>query len=138
MLYQIFKGILLWFREFSFINSFFQVSCLPSAVNTFDELNLTACNETEEEAIMNILFNSSSRTPKFKCDCLDPCSQYKYKFYVNITAYPFLCLYNSNIFYNSDQGKERSREEFNNSEDKCRNFCSDRNRRTLRLVLCHV
>ena len=40
---------------------------------------------------MNILFNSSSRTPKFKCDCLDPCSQYKYKFYVNIIC--LLCIY---------------------------------------------
>ena len=46
---------------------------------------------------MNILFNSSSRTPKFKCDCLDPCSQYKYKFYVNIIC--LLCIYVPLIYF---------------------------------------
>ena len=84
-----------------------QVPCMPSAVNTFDDLNLTACNETEDEAIMNILFNKPSLTPKFKCDCLDPCSQFKYKFYVNNICL-FCCVSTFDIFHNPDQGKERS------------------------------
>ena len=123
----------------SFHQTFFchQIPCQPSAVNTFDELNLTACNETEDEAIMNILFNKPSLTPKFKCDCLDPCSQFKYKFYVNNICL-FCCVSTFDIFHNPDQGKERSWEKFDNSEDKCRNFCSNRNRRTLRLVSHYV
>ena len=84
-----------------------QVPCMPSAVNTFDDLNLTACNESEDEAIMNILFNKPSLTPKFKCECLDPCSQFKYKFYVNNICL-FCCVSTFDIFHNPDQGKERS------------------------------
>jgi len=59
-----------------------QVSCIPEAINTFDGLNMSVCNENEEQSNMEKLFGEESLIPQFRCDCLDPCVQLKYRFQV--------------------------------------------------------
>ena len=43
---------------------------------------MSVCNENEEQSNMEKLFGEESLIPQFRCDCLDPCVQLKYRFQV--------------------------------------------------------
>ena len=61
----------------------FQIKCIPELINTFEMLQMPTCsNKQEEEDNLKILF--SDTFPRTDCDCLDPCSQNKYKFKVSL------------------------------------------------------
>ena len=57
--------------------------CVPEILNVFDDLNIPKCNSSQGDRNLLALFGTDSLIPAFKCDCLDPCYQQKYKYKVS-------------------------------------------------------
>ena len=57
--------------------------CVPEILNVFDDLNVPICNSSQGDINLLALFGTDSLIPEFKCDCLDPCYQQKYKYKVS-------------------------------------------------------
>ena len=68
--------------NFSFQKRYDIPLCVPDSINIFDNLDVPICNSSQGVVNFKHLFGSESSIPEFRCDCLDPCRQQKFKFQV--------------------------------------------------------
>ena len=68
--------------NFSFQKRYDIPLCVPDSINIFDNLDVPICNSSQGVVNFKHLFGSESSIPEFRCDCLDPCHQQKFKFQV--------------------------------------------------------
>ena len=79
-------------RESLYQDHIFQISCSPSNLNVFDDIQLKKCSK-KEETLHYYKFTGNSLTAR-NCGCLEPCTNIRYQFKV-INLWSFHQKFNS-------------------------------------------